>query len=170
MGHSYPALFKLFKFHPGLGHICMLGIQICPSNDLTILVAYVGLSISICSHFHKKNSTDLKQKMERYSKFGEMKKEEFGRKAYISNMKMDDARLQFRIRTRMIKCKMNQPSDKANKETLWQCTGCGNIDTQSHILWCPAYQGLREGKSLSKDEDLVEYFRKVLAIRETLEL
>ena len=65
---------------------------------------------------------------------------------------------------------MNQPSNPVNRATLWKCTGCGYVDSQAHILWCPAYQELREGKSLSSDIDLVEYYRKVLAIRDKLDL
>ena len=72
--------------------------------------------------------------------------------------------------TTVDKFKMNQPSDKTNKATLWECNGCGNVDTQAHILWCPAYQELRVGKSLEDDADLVEYYRKVLLIREKLDI
>ena len=118
----------------------------------------------------EKNEKDLKDDMEKYSKLDEMKKERFEIKKYLTDMSMYDARTLFRIRTRMIKCKMNQPSDKKNKETLWKCSGCDNIDTQTHILWCPAYQDLREGKSLSNDADIVEYFKKVMLIREKLDL
>ena len=44
----------------------------------------------------------------------------------------------------------------------------GAIETQSHILYCEAYSALREGKSLSSDKDIVEYFRKVIEIRDKL--
>ena len=85
-------------------------------------------------------------------------------------MSLHDARLYFRIRTGTVKCKMNQSSDKYNKETLWKCSGCGNIDSQKHIMWCPAFKELREGKSMDSDIDIVNYFRKVLKIREKLDL
>ena len=65
---------------------------------------------------------------------------------------------------------MNQSSDRKNKETLWKCDGCGNIDSQKHILWCPAFRDLREGKSMDSDTDIIDYFRKVLKIREKLDL
>ena len=100
----------------------------------------------------------------------EVKEEEFGQKEYMSKMNMHDARLYFRIRTRSIKCKMNQPSDRHNKETLWKCTACGNIDSQKHIMWCPAFKEIREGRSLESDNDLVNYFRQVLIIRDKLDL
>ena len=85
-------------------------------------------------------------------------------------MKMEEARMQFRLRTKMFTCKMNQSSEPKNKATLWECTGCGNVDTQAHILWCPAYQDLRVGKSMENNDDVVEYYKNVLSIREKLDL
>ena len=93
-----------------------------------------------------KNENELKEKMERYSKIEQMKEEEYEMKSYLWELKMEDARMHFRLRTKMFTCKMNQGSDQKNKATLWQCTGCGNVDTQAHILWCPAYQDLRGGE------------------------
>ena len=65
---------------------------------------------------------------------------------------------------------MNFSRKRENVETSWKCHSCmsGSIDTQSHILYCEAYRGLREGKSLSSDKDIVEYFRKVIEIRDKL--
>ena len=108
--------------------------------------------------------------MENYSKIEDLVKEKFEVKEYLKEMNMHDARAMFRLRTKMMKFKMNQSSSKANKASLWQCTGCGNVDTQSHILWCPAFSELREGKSLESDTDIVEYYTKVLRIRENLNL
>ena len=46
----------------------------------------------------------------------------------------------------------------------------GNIETQSHILYCEAYSELRAGKDLNSDTDLVQYMKNVLIIREKLNL
>ena len=64
---------------------------------------------------------------------------------------------------------MNQQSDRENTKNLWKCTECGNVDTQSHNLWCPYFSTLREGKSIESDDDLVQYFREVFKIREDLQ-
>ena len=106
----------------------------------------------------------------KYQKLDVMKNEKFKQRDYIRRMNMHDARLNFRIRTKMINCKMNQSSDRKNKETLWKCDGCGNIDSRKHILWCPAFRDLRKGKSMDSDTDIIDYFRKVLKIREKLNL
>ena len=46
--------------------------------------------------------------MEGLSKLEALKDEDFGIKEYLKEIKMEDARLHFRIRSRTIKCKMNQ--------------------------------------------------------------
>ena len=99
-----------------------------------------------------------------------IKYEKYEMKSYVKDMSMQDARMMMRIRSRMIKCKMNFSSERVNIETSWKCRACcsGAIETQSHILYCEAYQPLREGKSLSSDEDIVEYLRKVYELREKL--
>ena len=53
------------------------------------------------------------------------------------------------VKTNVIK--MNQQSNKTFAKQLWKCSECGNIDMQSHVLWCPYFASLREGKSLDND-------------------
>ena len=86
----------------------------------------------------EKNEKDIKKAIERYDKLEVMKKEEYGMKSYIDELNMTEARTLFRVRSKMIKCKMNQSSDGYNKSSLWKCEDCGYVDTQSHILNCPA--------------------------------
>ena len=43
---------------------------------------------------------------------------------------------------------------------------CRNI---LHILWCPFFAPLIEGRDIKDDKDFVEYFEKVFKIREELE-
>ena len=50
------------------------------------------------------------------------------------------------------------------------CDSCKRaIESQSHLLWCPAYQHLREGKSLDSDKDLTQYIINVLQYRDDLD-
>ena len=39
------------------------------------------------------------------------------------------------------------------------------MDSQAHIVGCPAYAALREGKDLESDADLAEYYQKIMKIR-----
>ena len=119
-----------------------------------------------------KNTSELKEKITSYSKLDELKGETRCEiKPYLKELTMKDARLKFRLRCKMFNCKMNHSSDPKNTQSLWKCDSCMvNIDTQSHILWCPAYAKLREGKSLDCDQDILDYFHKVMTIREKLKL
>ena len=74
----------------------------------------------------------------------------------------------FRVRPKMVKCKLNQSSDRGNRASLWKCNGCGHVDSQSHILYCPSYQDLRVGKDLNSDKDVANYFKDVLKVREQI--
>ena len=84
---------------------------------------------------------------------------------YICNMNLRNARLNFKIRSYMTDTKFNRKSDKKFAAELWRCDHCKSLDSQSHIVWCPAFSPLREGKDLNNDDDLVTYFQEVMRIR-----
>ena len=112
------------------------------------------------------NEDKIRKLIKKSSKLEIMKGESYGEKSYISDMKMQDARVNFSLRSRMYECKMNFLNNPVFKAEMWRCDSCQScVDSQSHILYCPAYQQLREGKSLSSDQDIVSYFQEVLAIR-----
>ena len=86
----------------------------------------------------------IKGKIKKMTKLkdGPMNLENFELKTYLSEMSLTDARTLFRIRSQTTDVKMNQRSSKAHAKNLWKCSECGNIDTQSHILWCPFHAHL----------------------------
>ena len=67
--------------------------------------------------------------------------------------------------------RMNFQSDKQFAIKLWACQSCfdkggvGVRDTQHHVLICPAYEKLRQGKNLHSDKELVDYFSSVIKTR-----
>ena len=65
-----------------------------------------------------------------------------------------------------INVKLNFKSNQNFSNELWKCDFCMSMDSQSHIIWCPAFSSLREGKNLHNDMDLITYFREVMKIRE----
>ena len=123
---------------------------------------------------NEKCESELKESMKAYSKLkdGPMPKEQFKMKNYIKEMTVEDARTNFSIRSLMYRAKFNYRSDPKNADELWKCSSCmsGHIESQSHILHCEAYSELREGKDLKSDDDLVQYMKNVLIIREKLSL
>ena len=86
-------------------------------------------------------------------------------KSYIYEMNIHDARMFIRLRSKMFPCKENFPSDPVNVAEK-----CMVVNSQSHILNCPAYKHLRKGKTLSFDLDVVQYYQKVLKIRSKLNI
>ena len=123
-----------------------------------------------------KNKYEEEQKTrinQTYSKLkeGPLSTEEFSIKEYLFNMNLEDARTNFRIRSKMIRTiKMNQKTNPVFARQLWACDACGNIDTQSHIMWCPEYRTLREDLDINNDLDLVKYFQQVVKARESTTL
>ena len=118
--------------------------------------------------------TELKDKMKTYSKLrdGPMLSEDFGMKDYIKNMKVEDAQVNFSLRSKMYRAKFNYRNDPKYSAELWKCSSCmsGHIESQSHILYCDAYADLRADRDISNNSDLVEYMKNVLTIREKLGL
>ena len=101
-----------------------------------------------------------------------MVQEESGRKPYLKELDLSSVRTKFKFRTKMTQfVKMNYSSSIEYSEDLWRCQSCRTkIDTQTHVLWCPEYMSLREGKNLDSDKDLCEYLQAVFRIRQKLEI
>ena len=120
---------------------------------------------------HKKSEENLRQVFTQYSKLRNkgLENEELDIKSYVKNMKLRDARTYFRIRGNMIKVKMNMKNDKKIANELWRCDECQSMDSQAHIIWCPVFAPLREGKDLQNDSDLVHYYQQVVKIRDDKE-
>ena len=100
-----------------------------------------------------------------------MSDEQFKAKEYLKIMITEDARTKFKLRTEMLNVKFNYKHMPENEKTLWRCDSCKiSIESQNHIMWCPAYSELRVGKDINNDNDLIEYVRNVLKIREKLKI
>ena len=109
-----------------------------------------------------------------YSKLknSELIHEKCGRKSYLKNLNVMDARIIFKKRSSMMQhVKCNYMNDARNVKSLWQCNSClSNIDNMDHVLWCQSYKELRCGKQLEKDKDLANYLHDVFRIRNKLEM
>ena len=113
------------------------------------------------------NEHILKEDMKDMKKIKEYIKDKFERQKYFNELNTEEARTKFRIRTNMVDTKFNFRNKRSYRDELWRCDSCKrSIETQSHLLWCPTYKNLREGKNLESDKDLVEYIQQVLKYRE----
>ena len=115
---------------------------------------------------------EAKSKNYKKIEFSKLASDNFELKEYLKNFSVEDARLNFKIKSYMTPgVKMNFQSDKLFTRELWACEECrretklGLRDTQEHVLICPAYESLRLDKDLDNDLDLVVYFRSVLQLR-----
>ena len=117
----------------------------------------------------KANSDELKDEItNKYKKLkkSELEGEDFGRKEYIKNLNLHQARTKFKFRSSMTQhVKMNQKNNKEYAEEMWKCNECGMQDTNAHLLWCEGYASLREGKDLGCDKQLCNYLQRIFLDR-----
>ena len=114
--------------------------------------------------------------------------DDFCMKPYFKSLPVDSARWKFRIFSHMTPLAMNQKSRKKYRERGWLCLGCkgspppwgvqgqrdgdqdgddGGLESDQHIFRCWAYADLAEGKLMSRDEDIISFYKQVLERRET---
>ena len=96
---------------------------------------------------------------------------------YFEDKSVDNGRMAFKIRTQMLpgipgnfKNKYKKKDDQ-NPDKGLLCDFCQDeeILSQSHCAVCPAWEEQRRGLNLSKVEDLVIFFRKMLLEKEKRE-
>ena len=107
--------------------------------------------------------------MQSSSKMKDTLGEDFERKEYLSNKNVKEARTMFAFRSHMYPCKTNYMNEPKLNLDLWVCDSCQSaIDSQSHVMICPSYSSLREGKDIFNNRDVAEYLLKVILIRDKL--
>ena len=111
----------------------------------------------------------LENDMEGASKVENLLGETFERKEYFGSKVVKQVRSMFSFRSHMYPCKLNFSHEPKFQQDLWVCDSCQSaIDTQSHVMICPAYSTLRQGKDIFNNKDVAEYLVKVEAIRQKL--
>ena len=97
-----------------------------------------------------------------------MRKSDCSLKDYMKTGTLYSARKTWEVRSYMLRVAGNYPGHKKYLATGWQCQACMQQvrEDQDHLVLCSGYRDLLEGKDLESDEDLVDFFRKVMARRE----
>ena len=154
---------------PGLGEevtgIChALGIP--DANELIITKQEVKRAI-VQHHYN-----DMVESVKEKKKLDAIKEDDFSDvQPYFKDKSVENVRMAFKIRTEMVP---EIPGNYKNKYRVkgsetdgLKCSECEEdvIWTQSHCLTCPAWSEIREGLELTKIEDLVVFFRKLLVER-----
>ena len=103
-------------------------------------------------------------------KLQDLRNDNFGRKEYLASKSIDNCRMRMRVRSNMVKVKENFKNMYKNRRNGLYCDSCQGkeVESQSHVLLCPAYDKFRDGLDLTKQDDLIRYYREVLAYKEVL--
>ena len=86
-------------------------------------------------------------------------------KGYMLDNNVADSRTMFRYRTKMLELKDNMKRRYGRDNLSCEACSSGEAESQSHVLRCTAYDGIRDGLDMNNDKDLVTYFREVMRIR-----
>ena len=72
---------------------------------------------------------------------------------------------------KMVNVKENFKNMYKNGRNGIYCDSCHSqeVESQSHVLFCLAYVKLRNGLDLTKQDDLIIYYREVLVFRDRKE-
>jgi hypothetical protein len=89
---------------------------------------------------------------------------------YLKGKSLDNCRMAFRIRCELvknIKCNFKDKYRRRGGEDAWICDECesNEVQTQSHCLLCPRWEGIRSGLKLDDMEGLVTFFQRLLMER-----
>ena len=115
-------------------------------------------------------------------KFEEFQKDSLERKPYFYQMNLEKVRYRFRIEIKMVdNIRHNFPNKYRKKNLSLSCPSCKenssnsnkSIDTvsnpphsQTHLLLhCEAFSRLREDLDIENDEEVVDFFMKVVESR-----
>ena len=114
------------------------------------------------------NEKEIRESSKTYKKMENKieDEEKFKCKDYLTSMPLSQARTLFKHKYSMTEhVKMNYKGDPAFSKLLWKCQDCQNQDTEIHLLWCPAFEDIRDGLDLSSDKDLCSYLQQVIRIK-----
>ena len=118
-----------------------------------------------------KNEAILKEMAHEKSKCKNIMKEDYGRKEYMNEMKIEDVRFMFKGRVGLLPFAGNYENDKKFLRTNWLCR-CGEKEKEAHLTSgnCPIYDDIWEKRGdLENNEDLVKFFSAVLERRDLLD-
>ena len=149
----------------GNWHFCSaLGIP--DANE--VMITKQEVKRAIFEHHYNDMVENVKEK----KKLGAIKEDDFREvQPYFKDRSVDNVRMAFKIRTEMVQeipgNYKNKYRVKGSENDGLKCSECADdvIWTQSHCLTCPAWSEIREGLELTRIEDLVVFFRKLVVER-----
>ena len=98
--------------------------------------------------------------------FFDLRDEEYETKEFFSSMSLSQSRTLYAIKTNTIQAKMNEMSNPKFCEEMYRCNDCTELCSTEHIKYCSRYAYLRNGVDWSDNIQTVNYFSKILKLRE----
>ena len=140
-------------------------------NEVDIPVNDIKEAIS--NHHYKFIKEELAAERKGTKKLKDIKDDDFRNvQEYFSDKSVANGRMAFRIRSQMVEgIPSNFKNKYQNQEGGLLCEFCQKQEefSQSHCLVCPAWESQRMGLELTKIDDLVTFFRKMLVEKERIE-
>ena len=119
-----------------------------------------------------RNKEICEQQAEGKEKCSKIKKENYGKKKYISEKSISEARQYFKTRYRMQPFASNFSRDRQYAKSEWLCKCKQTKESEEHLRdgTCWVYGDIRRKYgNLENDDDLVSFFKEILSRREEME-
>ena len=117
---------------------------------------------------HKLEDVVMKSETCSMEKMRKIRAEVWGMKHYVKTGTLHSVRSTWEVRSYMLHVAGNYSHHQKYAATGWRCQGCSLQvrEDQDHITRCQGYSDLLQGKDLADDEQLVDFYRRVMARRE----
>ena len=102
------------------------------------------------------------------TKMKKMRKSDISLKDYMRTGTLHSVRKTWEVRSYMLRVAGNYPGHRKYLATGWQCQACLEQvrEDQDHLTSCSGYSDLQQGRDFESDEELVDFYREVMARRE----
>jgi hypothetical protein len=151
---------------PGLGKEVA---EICKAIDIPDVNNEVVTKAAVKDAIFNHHYAAMTEEIVNMTKLEPIKNDDFREtQEYFKNKSIENGRMSFRIRTQMLdEIPGNFKNKFRNDKDKLKCYHCesNQIMTQSHCMDCSAWTDIRKDLDLSKIEDIVKFFQRLLIER-----
>ena len=91
-------------------------------------------------------------------------------KEYVKKGTLFSTRRTWEVRSHMLDLAGNYPGHKKYEKTDWKCRACDQQvrEDQEHVTHCEGYEDLKAKADLMNEEELVQFFTRVMERRQEM--